>query len=86
MNTETQTPNLPAQLMAKPALSWEELWIDILKVPGSTAELVAKQDPAPPFFLIGRRRYILTSDAVEYLKQLAAASPYFPRRNKRAEA
>lgn len=84
MNTETQTTTLPAQLMAKPALAWEEFWNGILGLPASTAELVAKQDPAPRFFLIGRRRYILTTDAIEYLDQLAKAAPYHPRRNRAA--
>lgn len=84
MNIETKNPTLPAQLMAKPALTWEEFWDGILGLPSSTAEQVAKQDPAPRFFLIGRRRYILTSDAVEWLTRAASAAPYYPRRNKRA--
>ncbi|MHB8912744.1 MAG: hypothetical protein ACYC42_08870 [Lysobacter sp.] len=74
---------LPAQLMAKPALSWDEFCF-LLDLPESTAELVAREEPAPKFFLIGRRRYIRTEDAVEWLTQRAAAMPYFPRRNKRA--
>lgn len=83
MNTEPNVATQPAQLMAKPALAWEEFWNGILGLPSSTAELVAKQDPAPRFFLIGRRRYILTADAVEWLNQAADAAPYHPRRNKR---
>lgn len=86
MNPETNPPTLPAQLMAKPALTWEEFWDGILGLPSSTAELVAKQDPTPRFFLIGRRRYIRTSDAIAWLDQAADASPYYPRRNKRAAA
>lgn len=84
MNTETKAPTLPAQLMAKPALTWDEFWDGILGLPSTTAEQVAKQDPAPRFFLIGRRRYILTSDAIEWLNRAASAAPYYPRRNKRA--
>lgn len=83
MNTEANAATQPAQLMAKPALAWEEFWNGILGLPSSTAELVAKQEPAPRFFLIGRRRYILTADAVEWLSQAADAAPYHPRRNKR---
>jgi hypothetical protein len=86
MNTEPNAATQPAQLMAKPALAWEEFWSGILGLPSSTAELVAKQDPAPRFFLIGRRRYILTSDAIAWLDQAADASPYYPRRNKRTAA
>lgn len=84
MTDEKQITALPAQLMAKPALTWEEFWSGILGLPPSTAELVAKQDPAPRFFLIGRRRYILTADAVEWLNEAANAAPYHPRRNSRA--
>jgi hypothetical protein len=85
MSQEANETTLPAQLMAKPALAWDELW-GLLGLPASTAELVAKQDPAPRFFLLGRRRYILTSDAVEWLHQTASAYPYHPRRNQRAAA
>lgn len=74
---------LPAQLMLKPALSFEELFTDLLNLPESTAEQVAREEPKPKLFLIGRRRYILTPDAVEYLNELARAKPYHPRRNKR---
>lgn len=86
MSTDKQTTALPAQLMAKPALTWDEFWSGILGLPSSTAELVSKQEPAPRFFLIGRRRYIRTSDAIAWLDQAANASPYYPRRNKRAAA
>lgn len=81
--TDDPTP-LPAQLMAKPAMSFEELFTGLLGLPDSTAEQVAREEPAPKLFMLGRRRYIRTEDAVEWLKQRAEASPYFPRRNKRA--
>lgn len=84
MNTEPNEAALPAQLMAKPALSFEELFAGLLDLPASTAELVVREEPAPKFFLIGRRRYIRTEDAVEWLNQRAAATPYLPRRNRRA--
>lgn len=83
MRHETNEANLPTELMAKPVLSWEEFWDSLLGLPKSTAELVARDEPVPKFFLIGRRRYIRTADAVEWLDQAASASPYFPRRNKR---
>lgn len=86
MNTETTEANLPAQLMAKPVLSWDEFWDGILGLPKSTAEQVAREAPAPRFFVLGRRRYIRTADAVEWLDQAASAAPYFPRRNKRSTA
>jgi hypothetical protein len=85
MDTENATA-LPAQLMAKPVLSWAEFWSGILGLPDSTAEILAREEPTPKFFLLGRRRYIRTPDAVAWLDQAANASPYYPRRNKRAAA
>lgn len=75
---------LPAQLMAKPVLTWDELWGGLLNLPDSTAELLMRVEPSPRFFLLGRRRYIRTADAIAWLDQAAQAAPYFPRRNKRA--
>jgi hypothetical protein len=76
----------PSQLMAKPLLSWDEFWQGIVGIPDSTAALVAKEEPAPKFFLLGRRRYIRTADACAWIDKRADAAPYFPRRNKRAAA
>lgn len=73
----------PAQLMAKPALSWDEFWRDLLGLPESTAELLMREEPKPRFFMLGRRRYILVSAAVAWLEEMAMARPYFPRRNIR---
>jgi hypothetical protein len=86
MDTETKDSSLPVQLMAKPAISFEELFIDILELPKSTAEAVVREEPKPKFFLIGRRRYIRTPDAITWLDLVAEANPYFPRLNKRASA
>ena len=72
----------PSELMAKPALSWHEFFVGILGLPKSTAELIAKRDNAPKFFLIGRRRYIRKSDAIDWIDSIANSSPYFPRRNR----
>jgi len=71
------------QLMAKPALSWDEFFGDLLGLPESTAELLMREDPKPKFFLLGRRRYILVTAAVAWLEEMALAHPYFPRRNIR---
>lgn len=76
---------LPTQLMAKPAMTWEEFWTGILGLPDSTAEQLAREADAPRFFLLGRRRYIRTADACAWIDQRATAAPYFPRRNKRAD-
>lgn len=74
---------LPAQLMAKPALYWPEFWQDLLGIPDSTAEEITRQPDGPRFFLIGRRRFIRTADAVEWIDRIAKSKPYFPRRNAR---
>ena len=77
---------LPAQLMAKPAITFEEFFLDVLGLPKSTAEELARSKTAPKFFLLGRRRYIRTEDAKLWIDQQAAATPYFPRRNRRDAA
>lgn len=77
------TTNSPSDLMAKPALFWPEFWQDLLGIPDSTAEEIVRQPDGPRFFLIGRRRYIRTADAIEWINRAAAARPYHPRRNSR---
>lgn len=72
---------LPAQLMAKPALAFDEFWIGLLGIPESTAEEITKSSNAPKFFLIGRRRYIRQKDALAWIDNMAESHPYFPRRN-----
>lgn len=53
-----------AATLAKPAWSFEELCV-VLGLPDSTVEVIAREQPAPPFFLLGRRRYILRADALD---------------------
>jgi hypothetical protein len=83
-DTKQQTP--AADLMAKPALSWDEFWVGLLGLPAATAEQLARENPTPRFFLLGRRRFIRTADAIAWLDETAAARPYFPRKNKREGA
>lgn len=83
MEHPTDTAALPAQLMAKPALTWDEFWSGILGLPDTTAEQLAREPDGPKFFLLGRRRYIRTADVIEYIDHRAKAMPYFPRRNRR---
>ena len=83
---QQQQPALPSELMAKPALTWDEFWNGILGLPDSTAELTAKGDIPPKFFLPGRRRYIRVADAVAWIDPVAVAAPYFPRKNRRRAA
>ena len=79
---QSELPTLPVQLMAKPALTWNEFFSGILGLPNSTAELIAKGDNRPKFFLLGRRRYIRTADAIEWINQMGNSSPYFKRKNR----
>lgn len=76
----------PAELMAKPALTFEELFVGVLGLPISTAEELARSEDAPPMFLLGRRRYIRHADALKWIDSMAQAKPYFPRRNNRRAA
>ena len=81
--SEKITP-LPAdQLMAKPALSFEEFFCHLLGLPQTTAEELAKGPDAPQMFLIGRRRYIRRVDGLEWIDRQAERKPYFPRKNNR---
>lgn len=84
MDHNTDPAVLPTQLMAKPALTWEEFWSGILGIPDSTAEQLAREPGGPKFFLLGRRRFIRTVDARAYIDSRAESAPYFPRRNRRA--
>lgn len=72
---------LPTTLQ-KPAWTFEE-FSAVLGLPESTLEDLARQDPAPPFFLLGRRRYILQADALDWLEAMRNAHPWCPRRNSR---
>lgn len=87
--TVNETPDaatLPAQLMSKPALYWPEFWEGLLGIPESTAEEIVREPNGPKFFLIGRRRYIRTKDAIAWIDRIAESRPYFPRRNNKRAA
>ena len=71
--------NLPTTL-AKPAWTFDELSA-VLGLPPATLELIAREQPAPPFFLLGRRRYILRTDALDWLAEVRDARPWVPRKN-----
>lgn len=87
MSTSQVTNYPPAsELMAKPAMSFEEWFCGVVGLPETTAEELVRSPEAPPMFLLGRRRYIRTSDAIAWLDRMAQAKPYFPRRNNRRAA
>ena len=84
LNYEKSTK--PSELMAKPALSFEEFFCELLGLPSSTAEQICRGHEAPPMFALGRRRYIRTCDAVEWLDEMAKYAVYVPRRNRKGGA
>lgn len=73
----------PSELMCKPALSFEEFFCELLGLPSSTAEQIVRGHEAPPMFALGRRRYIRTSDALEWIDDMAKRAVYIPRRNRK---
>lgn len=73
----------PSELMAKPALSFDEFFCELLGLPASTAEQICKGNDAPPMFALGRRRYIRMSDALDWIDDMAKQCAYVPRRNGR---
>lgn len=54
----------------------------MLDLPLSTLKQVLADNPAP-LFLMGRRKYILREDALEWLRELSIRTAHTPRRNKR---
>lgn len=80
--SETVLAQLPEQLMAKPAMSVDEFFVNLLGVPTSTMEQLLKEPAPPKVFLLGRRRYVLREDALTWLEHKAGL-PYAPRKNNR---
>lgn len=74
--------DLTPATLDKPVWSFEELCM-VLGLPESTLEQLAREEPTPPFFLLGRRRYILRPDALEWLADMRNTHPWHPRRNNR---
>lgn len=75
LNTEIPV----SELIHKPVWSFNEL-AKIFGLPASTLEMLAKDHPAR-FFVMGRRRFIKQSDAMDWLDDVASANPYHPRKN-----
>lgn len=80
---EESPPLTPSHLMAKPAMSFYEFWVDLLGVAKSTAEEITRAGDGPAFFLIGRCRYVRKEDALAWIDKQAEQRPYFPRRLNR---
>jgi hypothetical protein len=70
------------ELAASPALSVEE-FAQLISLPLSTLEEVFKSHQ-PPLFLLGRRKYLLREDALQWLQEMSLRTAYTPRRNRRA--
>lgn len=80
---DSQPRLTPSEILAKPAMTWSEFWLDLLGLPETTAEQLTREAGAPPFFLLGRRRYIRRDDAIAWIDAKAESDPYVPRRNNR---
>ena len=78
-NHELITEAPIGELIHKPVWSFSEL-AKIFGLPASTLEGLAKDHPAR-FFVMGRRRFIKQADAMDWLDDVAAANPYYPRKN-----
>lgn len=81
MNTDS-TPAPAANPFTKPVLSWPEFW-DLIGVTESTARTLAKGPDAPPFFTLGRKRFIRLEDALDWIERIAETRRYVPRKNKK---
>ena len=89
MQTETHLiddldnqPTLTKQeLFAAPAWDLVDLSF-MLGLPLSTLKKVLADHPAP-LFLLGRRKYILKEDAIDWLREISLRNAHTPRRNKR---
>jgi hypothetical protein len=71
-------------LMARPAWAFED-FAKVLDLPNSTLEVEIKRLPAP-LFLLGRRRYILATDALKWLQEISIRNAHTPRINRRGGA
>ena len=78
----TRKPLTPLEIMAKPAISFEEFFIILLGLPRTTADELIRAGDGPPMFLLGRRRYVLRDDGIAWLEAHAEANRHFRRINK----
>lgn len=85
MQTEN-TPAPAANPFTKPVLTWPEFWQDLIGVTESTARTLSTGPDAPPFFTIGRKRFIRLDDALAWLEHRAATKRYVPRKNRKGDA
>jgi hypothetical protein len=68
-------------LMRLPAMPASDFFGVVLGLPDSTAEEIIDVGDGPEMFLLGRRRYIRTVDALAWLDERAQSAPYVKRRN-----
>jgi hypothetical protein len=81
-NKTPETPETPANSpFSKPVLTWSEFWFELIGVTDSTARRLTAGPNAPRFFKLGRQRHIKLDDALAWLEQMAATSPYIPSKN-----
>lgn len=85
MQTEN-TASPAANPITKLVLTWPEFWQDLIGVTESTARKLSTGPNAPPFFTLGRKRFIRLEDALAWLEQMAVTKRYVPRKNRKGGA
>jgi len=78
---QDQPLELYSEISARPAWDIKSLCI-MLGLPKSTLYLEMSKHPAP-LFLLGRRRYIMQEDALQWLQNVAKANSHTQRKNTR---
>ncbi len=83
MNPATNRAIEADHLMNLPAMPASDFFGVVLGLPDSTAEEIIDAGNGPDMFLLGRRRYIRTVDALAWLDDRSKVAPYVKRRNAR---
>lgn len=69
-----------SDIAQQPAWSFDD-FAQMIGLAPSTLEQVINEHPAP-FFLLGRKRYIVREDAIEWLAQMSLRTAHTARKRK----
>lgn len=69
-----------SEIAQKPAWSFDD-FAQMIGLAPSTLEAVINEYPAP-FFLLGRKRFIVREDAIDWLAQMSLRTAHTPRKRK----
>ena len=67
-------------IAVQPAWSFDD-FATMIGLATSTLEQVVVEHPAP-FFLLGRKRFIVREDAIDWLGQMSLKTAYTPRKRR----